>query len=182
MMIKQSVSNMFKKNIYKVVVGGEGAVGKTTICQRLAGTLEREKDRLMTIGVDFHNLKIKEGKLFEAQVWDLGGQEQFRHFQQPFFKNTKIAIFVFSVEWFDTMVYIDFWLDMLKDENPVKIYLIGNKIDSPNRFVRIDEALEFARDRNLSYYEISATNGTGFENFKEDLIQTIQSIANLNIN
>ena len=178
-MIKQSVSNMFKKIIYKVVVGGEGAVGKTTICQRLAGTFECEKDRLMTIGVDFHTLKIENGKLFEAQVWDLGGQEQFRDFQQPFFKNTKIAIFVFSVEWFDTMVYIDFWLDMLKDENPVKIYLIGNKIDSPNRFVRIDEALEFARDRNLSYYEISATKGTGFENFKEDLIQTI---ANLNIN
>ncbi|MBN1800792.1 MAG: GTP-binding protein [Candidatus Lokiarchaeota archaeon] len=169
---KQKMDLCYKK-IFKVVVGGEGAVGKTTLCERLAGKLGKEMDKTMTIGIDFHDIRREDGVIVDAKLWDLGGQQQFRCFQESFFRSCTIAIFIFSVEWYDTLICIDFWLDMIKGENPKKIYLIGNKIDSPNRMIPSEEAEEFAKDRGMIYYEVSALKGKGFLNFQNDLIDTI---------
>jgi small GTP-binding protein len=165
-----------RKNICKIVVSGDGAVGKTTLCHRLTGELKKYENRLMTCGVEFHDLKRINGTEIDAQIWDLGGQDHFRHFQEPFFKKLNIAIFVFSVEWFHSFIDIDFWLGFLDKEEPIKAYLIGNKIDSENRDVQSEEAQDFAKTRGMVYYEISALNGNGFNEFKDDLLSTIEKL------
>ena len=58
--INKCIAKMIKKNNFKIVIGGDGAVGKTTLSERLVGTLKKEEDRLMTCGIEFHNLKVCE--------------------------------------------------------------------------------------------------------------------------
>jgi len=73
------------KKVVKIVVAGDGAVGKTTLSQRLSGTLNLECDRRTTPGLDVHTIEVKGEDIF-GQIMDLGGQDQFRFFQDRFFK------------------------------------------------------------------------------------------------
>ena len=160
----------------KIIIAGDGAVGKTTISQRLTGSLKTEEDRLMTCGIDFHSLQIINGSIINAQIWDLGGQDQFRVFQKPFFNNANIMIIVYSVEWFHSFINLENWLELAQNKTPVKTYLIGNKIDSEDRIISKEEALEFAETHNMRYFEISALHGAGFEDFKNELIETVREL------
>jgi small GTP-binding protein len=176
MMANNSSKNQTSNHNCKIVIAGDGAVGKTTISQRLTGSLKADEDRLMTCGIDFHSLQIINGSVISAQIWDLGGQEQFRVFQKPFFNNANIMIIVYSVEWFHSFINLENWIEIAQNNTPVKIYLIGNKIDSEDRTISKEEAIEFAKMHNMDYFEISALKGTGFEDFKNDLIEAIQKI------
>lgn len=170
--IMREVSN---KKTCKIVLAGEGAVGKTTISKRLVGTLEENDSTQMTCGIDYHTLEITNGMTLNAQLYDLGGQERFRCFQSSFFKGASIVVIVFSVEWFHSYLNLDQWLEMIQDENPLKVYLIANKIDAENRCITKEEVERFACERGISYYEISALKGIGFNDFEEDIKQTIKN-------
>ena len=42
--------------------------------------------------------------------------------------------------------------------------LLGNKCDLPNREVSFKEGMEFARERNFGFLEVSAKTGTNIRN------------------
>ncbi len=158
----------------KIVLCGLGGVGKTTIAQALAGTLKLNEDRKMTPGIDFHHLEIAED-LIRIQLWDLGGQDQFRTFQECFFESAHVVILVFSVLRFPSFLNIEEWIPLIKQDNLIKTYLIGNKIDDTPRVVNKEEAIKIASDYKMNYFEISAVKGLGFEEFRTDLVTTIKS-------
>ena len=67
------------KYLFKIVLVGEGAVGKTSIRRRYMGEGFRS-DFLATMGADFAYLKTKiDNKTIEWQIWDLAGQPAFRN-------------------------------------------------------------------------------------------------------
>lgn len=169
------LENYVKKNHFKLIIGGEGAVGKTTVCKRLTKKLEDDEMLEITLGIDFHSLKIK-NNFINVQLWDLGGQDQFRYFQPDFFKGASIVILIFSLDMYFSFKRISSWLDLLPQQMQRHIFLIGNKIDSPNRSVSMDEAFDYAEIAGMKYYEVSAKNGVGFDEFEADLIKTIESI------
>ena len=170
------IENYVRKNYFKIVIGGDGAVGKTTLSKRLTGTIKADENIEMTPGIDFHSLKIKKN-VINLQLWDLGGQEQFRYFQPDFFGGAAIIILIFSVDAYNTFTSISAWLAFVPKEMYKNIYLIGNKIDTPERSVKIEEALEFAESHGFrGYYETSALNAVGIDEFELDLVKTIQEI------
>ena len=170
------IENYVRKNYFKIVIGGDGAVGKTTLSKRLTGTIKADERIEITSGVDFHSLKIK-NNVINLQFWDLGGQEQFRYFQPDFFGGAAIAILIYSVDAFNTFKNLSTWLDIIPEEMYKSIYLIGNKIDVPKRSVKIEEALEYAESHGFrGYYETSALNGVGIDEFELDLVKTIQEM------
>jgi small GTP-binding protein len=158
---------------YKIVIGGDGAVGKSTLSKRLAGTFRDDEEGKMTFGIDFHKVDIVDGSPTYAHILDLGGQERFRSFQDKFFEGANIIILVFSVEWFHSFINLNVWLKFVENESPLKIYLIANKIDSLNRNITKQEGYGFAVSHNMTYYETSALRGTGVLDFKRDITQTI---------
>ena len=176
MTINNFTPKIFTRKNYKIVIAGDGAVGKTTFSQRLAGTLKEEEDRFMTCGIDFHSLKIIDDDPIFGQIWDLGGQEHFRIFQEPFFDSAQVIILLFSVDYYPSFLNLMGWLSIIQNYEPFKIYLIANKIDSENRAVSEEEGQEFAINNKMEYYEVSALRGKGFLNFKNDLIKTIKTI------
>lgn len=156
----------------KVVIAGDGATGKTTISKQLTGSLKDKQELEMTPGIDFHTLKIS-GNNKEAVIWDLGGQQHFRSFQDSFFQNANIVIFVFDVTSFESFLNIDSWISLIKNENISHIYLLGNKIDLENRAITKQEAEQYAKAHDLDYFEISALKKIKFKEFKKDIIDKI---------
>jgi len=170
------IENYVRKNYFKIVIGGDGAVGKTTLSKRLTGTIKADERIEMTPGLDFYCLKIK-NNVINLQIWDLGGQEQFRYFQPDFFGGAAIVILIFSVDAYNTFKSISAWLDFVPEEMYENIYLLGNKIDTSERSVKIEEALEYTESHGFrGYYEISALNGVGIDEFELDLVKTIQEM------
>ena len=182
MMANNSSKKDFNSHNCKIIIAGDGAVGKTTISQRLTGSLKAEEDRLMTCGIDFHSLQIINGSIIRAQIWDLGGQEQFRVFQKPFFNNANIMIIVYSVDWFHSFLNLENWMSYIQEADQLKVYLIANKVDSEDRVITTEEAIDFALKYDHTYYEVSALNGTGFSYFEEDFIHTIRCLYRQEMN
>lgn len=63
--------------VYKVVVIGDSAVGKTQILSRFAKN-EFCFDSKSTIGVEFQTRTVTiKSKIIKAQIWDTAGQERY---------------------------------------------------------------------------------------------------------
>jgi len=170
------VEDFVRKNYFKVVIGGEGGVGKTTLSKRLTGKLKADEILEMTPGVDFHSLKIK-NNIISLQLWDLGGQEQFRYFQKDFFEGATVLILIYAVDMYSTFKSLDVWLKLVPEKTYHSAFLIGNKIDCENRSVKMEEALEYTENKGFKgYYETSAVNGVGIDEFELDLVNTIEEM------
>ena len=63
--------------LFKVIVVGDGAVGKTALTIRFSEGRFQDHYK-MTIGVDFAIKMIEiDGRRVKLQIWDTGGQERF---------------------------------------------------------------------------------------------------------
>lgn len=63
--------------VYKVVVIGDSAVGKSQLLSRFAKN-EFSFDSKSTIGVEFQTRTVTiKSKVIKAQIWDTAGQERY---------------------------------------------------------------------------------------------------------
>ena len=171
-----TINDYVRKNAFKIVIAGDGAVGKTTVGKRISGNFNINENVDMTPGVGFHNLKIQSYKTIDCQIWDLGGQEQFRIFQDDFFNSATVVVLVFAVNMYHSFMNLKSWVSLISKELLEKTYLIANKIDADNRSVPKEKGLEFANKHKMTYFEISALTGKGVDEFKEDLSKTIEYV------
>ena len=164
--------------VVKIVLAGNGAVGKSTISNRLSRTLKQNETLPLTPGLSINKISIPEEDV-SGIIWDLGGQKQFRFLHDDFIKGAKIIVLVYSVEWIHSIKDVREWLEVIpKDKKPFRVYLIANKVDSEKRAISRKEGEIFALENNMIYYEISAINGEGFNQFEDDLINAIKLLAN----
>ena len=169
-----TIDKYLKKEAFKIVIAGDGAVGKTSTAKRLAGTLDINQALTMTPGIDFQSVKIESYESIDCQFWDLGGQDQFREIQDDFFHGATIVIFMFTVDRYSSFMNLKSWLALIPKNVEISYFLLANKIDALHRVVDRQHAIEFANANNMTYYEVSALTGKGFEEFKEDLFKTIE--------
>ena len=149
--------------IFKVIVIGNASVGKSSLIDR--GTKNRFfEDYHATIGFDYSPFIIKyENKVIKLQIWDTCGQEIYQSLITNFYRNSSLAIMVYSINDRKSFDALDNWLKELKKEsNPdSKIILIGNKVDlESERLISYEEAEKYAQDFNfISFIETSAKTG-----------------------
>ena len=59
---------------------------------------------------------------------------------------------------------------------------MGNKIDlNQNRTVALESAEQYARDKEMTYYEVSAKSGEGITKLFEDMAKKIMNKKKLNM-
>jgi small GTP-binding protein len=127
-----SVGTRFTE-VIKVLVIGEGGVGKTALIRRLV--TGKYSDQPMTIGMDFATriMKTHNGRAIKLQLWDIGGQERFRLFVPSAKGGAKGIILVFDLSRPSTFVRLDDWVRLirtgLKPGTYVPIMLVGAKCD-----------------------------------------------------
>ena len=149
--------------VFKVVVIGNASVGKSSLIDR--GTKNRFiEDYNATIGFDYSPFIIKyDNKIIKLQIWDTCGQEIYQSLITNFYRNSSLAIMVYSINDRKSFEALDNWLKELKKEsNPdAKTILIGNKVDlESERLISYEEAEKYAKDFDfISFFETSAKTG-----------------------
>ena len=155
-------------SIYKIVVIGESNCGKTNLITRYCKNEFDEVSR-PTIGVEFFqkDLKVmncqKSFDPIKVQIWDTAGQERFRGMANSYYRKASGVVLVFDLANNNSFQSLEKWIAemFLYCENSFEVILIGNKKDLlANREVKNEEAQEFARKHNFTYFETSAKNNT----------------------
>ncbi|KAJ3700109.1 hypothetical protein LUZ61_003814 [Rhynchospora tenuis] len=166
--------------VFKVVLIGDSAVGKSQILNRFARN-EFLLDSKATIGVEFQTRTLViQHKSVKAQIWDTAGQERYRAVTSAYYRGAVGALLVYDVTKRPTFEHIPRWLDELRahaDRNIV-IMLVGNKIDlQDQRAVTTEEAKEFAQKEGLFFLETSALQATNVETAFQTVLTEIFSIV-----
>ena len=148
---------------YKLILGGEGGVGKTSMVHRFVDD-SFQTDYKSTIGTsimkkecDFEGLESK----VRFVIWDLAGQAQFQRVRQTYLSNAEAGILVFDVTRKETFNSVEKWFnEIISASKDISLILIGNKIDlEEDRKVTSEEGEALAKKLNLSYFETSAKTG-----------------------
>jgi small GTP-binding protein len=142
-----------------LVLVGDSQVGKTCLVNRYFKN-KFDASTLSNIGIDkdIKFVKIGEEEL-KLTVWDTVGQERFRALPKKYYQNADGVLLLFDVTKEDTFLHVNDWIKDVKDnsnkENDVVIYILGNKIDMPERVITKEKAEEFSKSLGLKYFEIS---------------------------
>merc|ERR1711957_645139 len=148
---------------YKLVLVGDGGVGKTTFVKRhLTG--EFEKKYIATLGVEVHPMGFHTSKgLINFNVWDTAGQEKFGGLRDGYYIGGQCGIIMFDVCSRITYQNVPKWYkDLVRVCEAIPITLVGNKVDVKDRKVKAKQTT-FHRKKNLQYYDISAKSNYQFE-------------------
>jgi small GTP-binding protein len=164
---------------FKLVLGGDGGVGKTSMVNRYVENIFYA-DYKSTIGTsimkkecEFDGLKSK----VRFVIWDLAGQSQFKRVRSSYVANAEVGILVFDVTQRETYDNIKIWHEeFLKEAQNISLILIGNKIDLVDSIVvSTEEGVKLANQLGLSYIETSAKTGENIEDaFKTLALQIIK--------
>jgi len=124
-----------RKNL-KIIIAGEGAVGKTTLIQRYLGRPFRAQ-YLITLGVQTSAVSINLETIIglnesiDLQLWDLAGQQQYRDVVKQFFVGTDEAIVVGDLSRISTVEKVIDWIDQINKQNMknTRFIIVGSKLD-----------------------------------------------------
>ncbi|MHA1243972.1 MAG: Rab family GTPase [Candidatus Heimdallarchaeota archaeon] len=149
--------------IFKVLLIGEAAVGKTSLTMKFIHG-KFKSDYLLTVGMEPYSKYLKIGNdSVTLSIWDIAGQQRFDVFRTMFFRGAKAALLVFDLTRPATLAKLQDWhSDLIKNAGKdVQTILIGNKNDLVDlRGVSKKEALAYAKKiKALAYIETSAKTG-----------------------
>jgi Ras-related protein Rab-1A len=147
--------------VLKVVVAGDGAVGKTSLIRRYCEG-KFEHTRVTTIGVDFQTQTVElPERTVKLSIWDLAGQERFAVVRSGFYRGSRAAALVFDVTDPQSLADLVRWREeILAAVKEQKFLVIGNKVDL-ERVVPEEQGKAFADSIGAPYLETSALTGAG---------------------
>eukprot|EP01054_Gregarina_sp_Poly1_P000488 Gregarina_sp_Poly_1__487@NODE_1119_length_5024_cov_589_054670_g776_i0_p2_GENE_NODE_1119_length_5024_cov_589_054670_g776_i0NODE_1119_length_5024_cov_589_054670_g776_i0_p2_ORF_typecomplete_len219_score43_40Ras/PF00071_22/2_8e45Roc/PF08477_13/1_8e25Roc/PF08477_13/5_8e03Arf/PF00025_21/2_6e16Gtr1_RagA/PF04670_12/0_00017GTP_EFTU/PF00009_27/0_0038FeoB_N/PF02421_18/0_001MMR_HSR1/PF01926_23/0_0021RNA_helicase/PF00910_22/0_045TniB/PF05621_11/0_073TniB/PF05621_11/1_7e03RsgA_GTPase/PF03193_16/15RsgA_GTPase/ len=148
---------------FKLVLVGDGAVGKTTLVKRhLTG--EFEKKYVPTLGADVYPLRFQTNfGPITFNVWDTAGQEKLSGLRDGYYVRGQCAIIMFDVTARVTYRSVTVWhRDLTRVCPDIPTVLVGNKVDVKDRVVKAKQ-IQFHRKKNLQYYDLSAKSNYNFD-------------------
>jgi small GTP-binding protein len=169
-----------RKYRFKVSVIGDGRVGKTSLIRRFTQS-SFKKDYIKTIGAQFSVYEKEiDGDGIRLLFYDIAGQDSF-HFARPsFFKNSRAAIIVYSLERnklgedsFDHI--LDWYKDITQYCGVIPVIVFANKVDLVDEDTldktNIEELVK--ENKFLGYYITSAETGQGVIESFEEIIEIL---------
>ncbi len=165
--------------LFKIVLIGDGAVGKTALRERFLGK-GFNAEYLMTVGADFakHTMTLTDGTLITFQIWDIAGQPRFGAVRDIYYRGAQGGLVVFDITRRDSFENIGKWIEELwmhSGYGAVPYVLIGNKTDlraSVPGAIETYEGTELTEilsretepfDFQVEYIETSALTGENVE-------------------
>lgn len=165
---------------FKVIVIGDGSVGKTSLIEKFTqGTFQKEY--IKTIGAQFSEFNAEiSGDKIRLLFWDIAGQDDFLFLRPSFYRESEAAIIVYSLEKNDlgkrSFEHITDWHDDIKQYcGEIPIVVFANKVDLIKED-NLDKSLiqDVIRERNfLGYYITSAKTGQGVHEAFNAIIENL---------
>jgi small GTP-binding protein len=166
---------MYDKKPIKLIVLGDGSVGKTSLTKRFVSGTFRENYKI-TLGVDFFvkNITLKERDI-KLMIFDTGGQERFSKVRPLYYKGAQGALLVFDRTNQDSFYHLPKWLEEIeKYTENIPIVLVGNKSDLEGHLtVPNEEAESFAKSEDLKLLYGSAKTALNVQKAFYQLIEEI---------
>lgn len=123
--------------LFKMVLAGDGGVGKTTLRMRYMGR-PFVSTYMTTIGADFAVKDVViDGKPFRIQIWDLAGQTKFDSVRKNYYSGILGALVLFDVTKPLSFVNLKNWIEEIWNHNGkgiIPIVILGNKADLRDQF------------------------------------------------
>lgn len=130
---------------FKVVLLGEGRVGKTSILLRF--TKGEYTDRqVSTLQASYLDKKVLVGsQSVQLSIWDTAGQERFHALGPIYYRDASGALLVYDITDAESFSKVKNWVKELRKivGSDITIVIAGNKIDlEKNRAVNEQEAVQ----------------------------------------
>ena len=157
--IERGKSNSIKtEGSINIILIGDSGVGKSNLYYRYFQN-KFENLFVSTIGMDRQTKIIKyKNIVYNVHISDTAGQERFRSIPIRYYQNADGVLLLYDINNFVSFENVKEWmkdLNINKTKTKQIIYLIGNKIDLPERTVTQDEGIKMAKSFGLPYYEMS---------------------------
>ena len=166
-----------EEKFIKVVIAGDGGVGKSTLVKRYIEG--KYIPQTLTPGITFEVKRVPYGDdTVVLTIADVGGENQFRFMLPMWIKGSELLLLTFDTTRYKSFLNLKTWLEEIRKlPHNVPIILVGTKVDETDkRSVSKDEALAFARKEGLlTYIEVSAKTG---ENINELFNYVIMLLLN----
>ncbi len=169
------------KFVYKIVVLGDGGVGKTCLTLTFVKK-EFKTDYIPTLGVDIYTKDFNLGQtVITLIIWDIAGQQKFDLVRKQYYKGTQGALIVFDLTRINTFHSVDTWYKELTENagERIPIVLLGNKVDvEEGREVSAEQCSLLAKKLGCEYFDTSAKTG---KNVDQAFLTLLKKIIQLNI-
>ena len=163
---------------FKIATVGDGGIGKTTLLDVYCGS--SYFDHKLTVGLDFFVKEVTyKGKQFVLQLWDFGGQDQFRFMHPIFFEGANCVLLGFDCSRIQSFVNLNGWMKMIRENClNVPVILISYKIDKGYHLALNGEMIsKFMEEYELvDFIEVSAKEGINIDALSDCLLEVLRKI------
>ncbi|WKX94478.1 hypothetical protein Q1695_011614 [Nippostrongylus brasiliensis] len=165
---------------FKVVLLGEGAVGKSSLLMRYVENKFSPR-HISTIQASFQTKQLEvDGCHVTLNIWDTAGQEKYHALGPIYYRGSQGALLIYDITDQRSFDRAKIWLKELQRAlgDTAVLMIIGNKFDlERNRTVNLEEAQEYANSMGAMYEETSAKENIGIENAFERLCKAMIVLA-----
>lgn len=154
--------------VFKIVLLGEGGVGKTSLIKKYVYQKFDEK-YIKTLGTNISTKELMLGPKEEnlkvtLQIWDVLGQRAFQAIIKSAFKGAQGIMFVCDLTNPDSLKKLDTWVNYAYEFGPRAAFaFMANKSDLPNKAFGLREVAEYASRFKAPAYLTSAKSGEHVE-------------------
>jgi small GTP-binding protein len=164
--------------VYKIVLIGDGGVGKTAIRERYLGR-GFNTQYILTVGADFAMYDdFINGSPVRYQIWDLAGQNRFDSVREVYYQGCIGALLVYDVTRPESFYNMPKWINELWTSNGrgrVPLVVVANKIDMREL---VDTTISPQEGHSFTENLSNLTNPEGFScHFIETSAKTGVNIA-----
>ena len=153
---------------FKIIIIGDSFVGKSCLASK---AVKGNFDSIYTptVGFEFFIYHVKiDDQIIKLQIWDTCGQEEYRSLINSFYRNSSLAIIVYSVDNEESFNDIEVWLNesRIKGNPDMNFFLVGNKADlEDKRKISKERANDLSKSQNFNLFmETSAKTGVNVKN------------------
>ncbi len=153
--------------IYKIIVIGDPAVGKTSLLTNFCGD-KFQYEYVPTVGVNITKEKVTvkndmgKDTNVSLMIWDVAGQPQFYMLHRPYFNGADGMMLVYDVTRSSSFSNVNNWYSTAVKYalSGIPRILIGNKIDlKDEKKIILPMAEHLSQKLNAPFFETSALTG-----------------------
>jgi small GTP-binding protein len=187
--VRISSKGRLKMRIFKILLCGDGAVGKTSLRRRYLGR-GFKAEYIKTIGADFAttDIELTDGQVCNFTIWDIAGQKMFEHIRPTFYTGASGACILYDITRPKTCQNVLNWvLEFFLNYHNLEFFpivLLANKIDlrEETKAISTSEGEQLAQAITIKYYkgrwtvpflETSAKTGENVNNAFKALADSI---------
>ncbi|MEH2146278.1 COR domain-containing protein [Nostoc sp.] len=173
--LRERLEGSQRQWVSKLLVVGEGGVGKTSLLRALRGE-NFDTQESTTHGIEIKWLDLSHpsnaGTTMHLKTWDFGGQEIYHATHQFFLTNRSLFLLAWNARLGFEQGKLYYWLDTIKALAPESpILLVATHIDERNA----DLPLKELRDKYpqiVEHYKISSKSSDGIEKLRQGIAES----------